>query len=297
MVRHESSPSASSREAARARLFAAPFGEFTEVRKALVKELRAEGARAVADEVAKEKRPTRAAWALNQVARSKPEEVESFVDAAKRGREAQSRAIGHSDAGALREVGRAMNESASRILKLASEVIAKDGGQVSTALARTINGTLRATPFASKEDIERLRHGTLVGDLEPPGDFEVLGSVSGAASAPVARKEPRKEATKTSAEDAKEKTRAIATAEREKREQARRAAAEAEGQRRLVAKLERAAKDADGEAARLERAATAAEAHARAAKKEAEAARSKATEARSELARAKNAKTTARTDE
>jgi hypothetical protein len=284
MARHESP----ALEAARARLFAAPFGEFTQVRKALVKELRAEGARDVADEVAKEKRPTRAAWALNQVARRKPEEIASFIEAAERGRAAQSRAIGQGDAGALREVGRAMNESASRILKLASEVIGEDGGQVSTALARAVNATLRAIPFSSKEDVEHFRRGTLVGDLESPGDFEVLGAASGAAPAPGPRKETAKKATRSPVEDAKAKARATA-AERQKREQARRAEAEAERQRRILAKLEHAAEEADGEADRLERTASAAAAHARAAEKEAEAARTKATHARSELANARKA--------
>ena len=62
-------------------LYDLPPGEFTAARNALAKALRAEGQRDDADRVAKLRRPTIAAWAINQAVRHHRDRVDALVDA------------------------------------------------------------------------------------------------------------------------------------------------------------------------------------------------------------------------
>ena len=72
-------------------LFAVPPAEFTTARDALAKELRAQGRDAEAKEVTSLRRPTAPVWAVNQLARRSPAEVEELLDSSERVRRAQLR--------------------------------------------------------------------------------------------------------------------------------------------------------------------------------------------------------------
>lgn len=82
-------------------LFAlAPEG-FTAARDALARRLRSEGDREAATAVKALRRPTAAAWALNQVVRQHRDEVEALVHAGEALAEAQQEALAGSPAASL----------------------------------------------------------------------------------------------------------------------------------------------------------------------------------------------------
>ena len=74
-------------------LYELPASEFTTARNARAKALRKEDA-GLADEVAKLPKPTAAAAAVNKLARRDPSEVRALIQAGKRLRDAQERAVG-----------------------------------------------------------------------------------------------------------------------------------------------------------------------------------------------------------
>jgi hypothetical protein len=78
-------------EAARDALYGVPLEAFVEERKRLVKDLRTSGDRQAAAEVAKLRKPSAAAWALNRVAREAPDVVDEWIKAAAHLRDASSR--------------------------------------------------------------------------------------------------------------------------------------------------------------------------------------------------------------
>ena len=76
-------------------LFDLPVGEFVKARDALVRRRKADGAREEAATVKAMRRPTMAAWAVNQVVRGNPEVGDRLVTTAADIQRAQRRASHH----------------------------------------------------------------------------------------------------------------------------------------------------------------------------------------------------------
>src|SRR6478672_300557 len=88
------------------RLYGLPLEQFTAERDAAAKALRKAGDREAAAVLAKLPKPTPAAWAANQVARTEPDVRDEFLAAGAALREAQEAALA-GDAGELRDATRA----------------------------------------------------------------------------------------------------------------------------------------------------------------------------------------------
>src|SRR5690349_22162490 len=84
------------------RLYGLPLEQFTAERDAAAKALRKSGDREAAAVLAKLPKPTPAAWAANQVARTEPDVRDEFLAAGAALREAQEAALA-GDAGGVRE--------------------------------------------------------------------------------------------------------------------------------------------------------------------------------------------------
>src|SRR5436190_19943757 len=97
-------------------LYALSPEDFTAARNALAKELRAAGDKDTAAAVAKLRRPSVGAHALNQVAREQPEVIEDALDAGIALREASEAAAG-GDASGLREATAAERAAAQAVGK------------------------------------------------------------------------------------------------------------------------------------------------------------------------------------
>ena len=88
-------------------LYGLPLEEFVAARDALAKELRAAGDREEAAVVKKLAKPTRAAWAVNMLARSHADEVRALVDAGTALAGAQEELLGGAEPAVLRQAAEA----------------------------------------------------------------------------------------------------------------------------------------------------------------------------------------------
>lgn len=132
-------------------LYGLPLEEFTGARNALAKERpEAKGLR----------KPTLAAWAVNQLARRHRRELDAFLEAAGALREAQ---LGGGDVRAATDVQR---EALRRLVQLAGEYAG--AGQIDR-----VRQTLQAAAV-DEEAAARVRAATLERELEPAGFGSLL---------------------------------------------------------------------------------------------------------------------------
>ncbi|MGH8975456.1 MAG: hypothetical protein ACRD0C_19900 [Acidimicrobiia bacterium] len=144
-------------------LYGLPLAEFIPARDAKARELRAAGRKEEAAEVKSARKPSLAAWALNQAARRHPDEMAGLLEAGQSLAEAQRAALA-GDAGGLREAGRALAEEVERVAGRAAGFLDKPSPVQRDRMA----ATLRAAA-ADDAGAELLRRGVLVEDLEPAG--------------------------------------------------------------------------------------------------------------------------------
>ena len=144
-------------------LYGLPLEEFTAARNALAKERpEAKGLR----------KPSIAAWAVNQLARRHRRELESFLDAAAKVRQAQLRG------GDVRATTAAERTALRRLLQLAGEY-------AGAAQSDRIRQTLQAAAV-DEDAAEQVRAGRLERELEPAG----FGTLVAGGAAPARRTEP-----------------------------------------------------------------------------------------------------------
>ncbi|HYR18904.1 MAG TPA: hypothetical protein VEQ15_05390, partial [Myxococcales bacterium] len=151
-------------------LFAVPPAEFVAARDALAKELRAGGREAEAKEVASLRRPTAPVWAVNQLGRRAPAEVDELLDSSERLQEAQLRGAGGDE---LRAAMARQRAALAKLERGAEQVLRGAGLQASPGAIRTVQSTLQAAATGPREMRERLRNGTIREALQPAG-FEAL---------------------------------------------------------------------------------------------------------------------------
>jgi len=140
-------------------LFALPLEEFTAARNALAKERSAAGDKDGAAAVKQVKKPTRAAWTVNQLARAHRGDLDALFEAGERLRRAQDAAL-RGDASQLRDAGRAVTDAVAALSDRA--------GPVSPAVHDAVVATLRAAA-TDPEAADPVRRGVLVNELEPAG--------------------------------------------------------------------------------------------------------------------------------
>jgi hypothetical protein len=167
---------AKKRSASAGDLYAAPFEEFTPRRNELAKELRKAGDRAAADEVAKLRKPTRAAWAVNQLARAEKPVLRRVLKAGDRLRKAQEAALKGGSGAALRKAGADEREAVGAAVERAAELLGDHAGGATLGRVRS-SLQAAARDEAVREEIEA---GRLTEDHEPVG----LGAFGAAAAAP-----------------------------------------------------------------------------------------------------------------
>lgn len=157
-------------------LYGADLDDFTAVRTRLARELRASGARGDALELQQLRKPTVAAWALNQLARRNRRDVDLLLDAGHRLREAQAAALRGEEREGF-ERARATERDALRRLRKEAETLLREerGGATANVLGQ-VDETLRAAAI-SEEGRERLARGRFTAPLAPGG----FGALAGLA--------------------------------------------------------------------------------------------------------------------
>ncbi len=179
------------------RLFELPPEQFVAERDALAKRLRAESDPASAKAVTQLRRPTVAAWALDQLARRRPDDVRELVDLGDELQRAQRRALSGVGADQLRELGSRRRRLVERLAQEAGEVLREAGRGPSAPVHQAITASLEAATV-SPDDAAALLRGRLVRDLPPPSGFGTVDGfsvVAPPARGPRTRAEPARRST------------------------------------------------------------------------------------------------------
>lgn len=151
-------------------LYALPPREFTQARDERAKALRKEGRRDEADALKALRRPTVAAWALNQLARKRPKDVERLLAAGDALRAAQEELLGGGDRKALQSATAKERDEVAKLADEAVTLVTDAGERASPALREKIATTLHAAAL-DEESAEELRAGRLVREREAIGGF------------------------------------------------------------------------------------------------------------------------------
>ena len=149
------------------RLYGEALVEFTPKRNALAKELREDGDRKAASGVKKLKKPTRAAWLVNQLARRKRKDVERLLKTGEELRELQERMLaGSVDSTKLRSAAADEQKQIGSLLKAAEAIGAEHG--VGSQILDRVGETLQAAS-ADPEIAETVGGGRLEREQRASG--------------------------------------------------------------------------------------------------------------------------------
>jgi hypothetical protein len=125
-------------------LYGLPPGEFTEARDALVKRLRADKERELANEVKALRKPTLAAWALNQLVRNRRKDVERLIAAGNKLRAAQEKLVSSGDRSGFQRAAAKERELVAQLASDAAALAAEAGAGSSQGLEEKLGATLHA---------------------------------------------------------------------------------------------------------------------------------------------------------
>ncbi|WP_195898503.1 hypothetical protein [Nonomuraea cypriaca] len=183
------------------RLYALPPSEFTAARAAEARAAKDAGDVRLSRDIAKLRKPTVSAWAVNRIAREHPAELTELLEVGERLRAAWQ----EQDAEALAELTQRRGAVTGTVSRLA-----RQAGDLSPAAAAEVDQTLDAA-IVDAEAAEQVRRGDLVKPL----------SYSGFAPAPATRERPparRRKTPEDAAAAAREREEAEARGARERQE-------------------------------------------------------------------------------
>jgi hypothetical protein len=170
-------------------LYALALDAFTSERNKLVARLRKEGKKEEAEQVKALKKPTLASWAANQLARNERMKIRGLTEAAEQVRRAQTKVLEGGKPELLKEADDRLSKVTADLREAAGALLTEAGHPASEALLDRVRQTLRAAVL-NDADLERLKQGRLVEDLNPAG----FGGLAGVVKAP--RRPPRPERPK-----------------------------------------------------------------------------------------------------
>jgi len=231
------------------RLYAAPLEDFVAERKQVARELRAAGDKERAAELAKLPKPTPPAWALNALARERPDVIGAWVEVADALREASA-----NPGPGLRDAMAAHREATTQLVQLVRQECRPGGKPLSEPMLDRVRALLQeATVDAGRA--AQLREGLVVEG----GD----GDGATPAPAPRARTKPAaddgddeeavrraREAAEREAEARREELRRSAEDAAERLEDAKRALLRTESEAEAAQEAADEARDAAADAAR-----------------------------------------------
>ncbi|NRQ36068.1 hypothetical protein HII36_30170 [Nonomuraea sp. NN258] len=188
------------------RLYALPPPEFTAARDAEVRAARDAGQAALARDIAKLRKPTVSAWAVNRVARERPRELDELLDLGERLRAAWA----EQDADALAELTQRRASVTDKVARLI-----RAAGELSPAAGAEVDQTLDAA-VVDADAAAQVRRGRLAKALNYSG-FAPAPAPASAGGRRAGRKKPtpEDEAAQAKAREAAEARKARERAEAE----------------------------------------------------------------------------------
>ena len=221
-------------------LYGLPLERFVPERGALAKSLRAEGHREQAASVAGRRKPSVAAWAVNQLVRTQDRAVASLFQAGDVLLHTQAELLaGRGDARALREAAERERAVVDELVKTSRGLLSTKGYELTQMTLDRVTATLHAAAL-SEDAREQVRHGCLERELRYVGfgTTEATGLGTSGATGAQAQPPPAKARTANTRRGAKREAEGPRQAERAEERRAERERAE---------KLDRARKaEADG---------------------------------------------------
>src|ERR1700759_2743007 len=161
-------------------LYGLPLGRFIPERAALVKKLRGDKRRDEAAEVAALRKPSVAAWAVNQLVRTQTKEIDTLLRAGDDLIRAQADAASGKRAGdAMRDAAGRQRDAVSRLVEAAGGLLSSDGHPLSQTTLERVGDTLRAAAIDGDARGE-VQDGCLTRELQ----FVGLGVGDAPAAAP-----------------------------------------------------------------------------------------------------------------
>ena len=246
-------------------LYGLALEQFIPERGALAKALRAQKRREEAAAVAALRKPSVAAWAVNQLVRSQGSSMQELFAAGDELREAQARLLaGSGDGKALRAANERERAAVDELVSAARGLLSSDGHELSPAVLERVADTLHAAAL-DESAREQVREGRLERELRHVGlglgeSADPFAVAPPAPKGRAAKHQPTRSA-KTAAADApapapakkpasaKPKT-PTAAERRAEREQAKRDREERERRERERAEARKAARTAEAAAKR-----------------------------------------------
>lgn len=196
-------------KAAAEHLYGLSLEEFTAARNALARETSKGGDKQAAEEIRSLRKPSAAAWALNQLARAHPEDVRELVSAGERLRSAQAELLAGGGREGFTEASNAEQRLVAELSRTAGEIARDSGAAATDALERRAGDTLRAAAL-DPAVAESLVEGRLVGDHAVSG---LGGALPSDAAPPRERRRSKSAAASRQLEQAEERLRAAETTE------------------------------------------------------------------------------------
>ena len=167
-------------------LYGLPLEEFTEQRNALAKALRSEGRRDEAAAVSKMRKPSAAAWAVNQLVRTQSREVGALFEAGDALQKAQAHLLaGRAEPGALRQAVDAERAAVDQLTDAARGLLSSDGHELTPPTLQRVSDTLHAAAL-DEHARATVRDGRLERELRHIG----LGALE---AGPAAGRRPQAE--------------------------------------------------------------------------------------------------------
>jgi hypothetical protein len=229
-------------------LYGVALDRFVPERTELAKALRKEGRREDAAEVAALRKPSVAAWAVNQLIRTQGRSVKDLFGAGDALRRAHEQAAsGRGDVQALRKATQDERAAVDTLMGAARGLLTSDGHELSPTVIDRVAETLRAAAL-DPDARSQVSEGRLERELRHVG----LGFLGDTSSAPAAPGPKRKAPAPKGKQDQERK--AAEARERERAQALKDARATEKEARR---ELERAQKAADSAQARRDKAAAA----------------------------------------
>jgi len=177
------------------RLYGLPLDEFTSARDEFARRLRRDGDRSSAEELKGLRKPTVAAWALNQARRRDPDAVDRLLAAGEGLRDAQRQLLAAGNRDALREAAAEERRLAEELVAVAERQLTDGGHPVSASVHGRLSDTVHAVA-GSDEARELLGAGRLVIDYQMSdlGLADAGGQLAPPARRPAPAKAPARAA-------------------------------------------------------------------------------------------------------
>jgi hypothetical protein len=203
------------------KLWTLPAEDFTRARDELAKRAKEEGDAEGAKEIKSLRKPTVAAWAVNQVAREHSGDVKRLLGLGEVMRRAQRDALGGSGREALRTATADRRQLVDQLVKAAQQILEAAGHGSSRAVLDKVSDTLTAVA-TDEATADQVGAGTLQREVVPASGLEDLAGLL-----PAGPQGPTRRATKAKP-SAAESDRIKRADERAKRLEEAAAEAEAE---------------------------------------------------------------------